>query len=221
MIAVGDIHGCYDSLMRLRDILPHDDLCFCGDLEDRGDKSKDVIEFVKSNNYKCVMGNHEEFMILSYNDNREKHYITSEMWYQNGGLKTIESYQNDEELFFEHRAWMKKLPIVIWANKNTVISHSRYLPCHGFPLSDKVKENILWSRCKSKDHHTNGILNIHGHSICYDVKMEYNYLNIDTGCHKNGLLTAYDIDTGVIYQYNRNTNGYNEFKIDLKGLVSD
>ena len=58
---IGDVHGEFDSLKALKDKLPQNaNLVFVGDLVDRGKKSKEVIDFVKDNNYLCVLGNHEK-----------------------------------------------------------------------------------------------------------------------------------------------------------------
>lgn len=61
---IGDVHGCYKTLLSLIKKLPKNaKLCFVGDLCDRGKNSKEVIAFVKSNNYDCVLGNHELFLL--------------------------------------------------------------------------------------------------------------------------------------------------------------
>ena len=45
MYIIGDVHGCYNTLMELIAKLPKDaKLCFVGDLIDRGPNSKDVVE---------------------------------------------------------------------------------------------------------------------------------------------------------------------------------
>ena len=57
MIIIADIHGCFKTLQALIKKLPEDqEICFSGDLIDRGRNSKDVVEFVKSNGYKCCRG---------------------------------------------------------------------------------------------------------------------------------------------------------------------
>jgi serine/threonine protein phosphatase 1 len=65
MIVIGDVHGGFDTLIKLIEKLPNDNICFVGDLIDRGPKSAQVVDFVIENNYDCVLGNHEELMIHS------------------------------------------------------------------------------------------------------------------------------------------------------------
>jgi serine/threonine protein phosphatase 1 len=105
---IGDVHGCYKTLLALIDKLPNKEnsnICFVGDLIDKGSNSKDVVEFVKSNNYPCVLGNHEKYMIdtlpLILEDMTNLNY----KWViKDGGDKTLKSY-NDLNLIKEHLEW--------------------------------------------------------------------------------------------------------------------
>ena len=66
---IGDVHGCYYTLMDLVDKLSKDaDLIFVGDLCDKGLYTKEVIEFVKSNNYivKCEQSQYFNFNLLVF-----------------------------------------------------------------------------------------------------------------------------------------------------------
>ena len=48
---IGDVHGCYRSLLALIEQLPRkfdSKICFVGDLIDRGPASADVVEFVRA-----------------------------------------------------------------------------------------------------------------------------------------------------------------------------
>jgi len=72
---IGDIHGCYDELIKLEDkIKEHSEknnispfIISVGDLIDRGNKSKDVLEHFfngnKNKTHLALMGNHELLMI--------------------------------------------------------------------------------------------------------------------------------------------------------------
>ena len=94
MIIIGDVHGCYDTLVALLDKIPQEEkdkgVVFCGDLIDRGPKSKQVIELVRNSSYKCVKGNHEILMIDCGPFPR-----FSDDWGHNGGNKTVKSYYPD------------------------------------------------------------------------------------------------------------------------------
>jgi len=158
MIILTDIHGCYDTLMALLAKIPQEEkdkgIVFCGDLIDRGPKSAQIVEFVKSNNYPCVLGNHEDMMIQEgamclkyYQRGQMNTAFYSSGWVPNGGNKTLYSYEThledqlddrglptevfDLTLYEEHTEWMKQLPIIIEFPKvvndkgeKLVISHS-------------------------------------------------------------------------------------------------
>ena len=96
---IGDIHGHFDTLKALISKLPkNSEFIFVGDLVDRGLHSKEVIEFIKINNYRCVLGNHEKMMIdygTSVIKNYPKHHYTNYYlsdWLYNGGKQTLISY---------------------------------------------------------------------------------------------------------------------------------
>ena len=107
-IAIGDVHGCYNTLKKLTRKLPKDStLIFLGDLCNRGKYSKDVIDFVIKNNYQCLIGNHE---VKLYRDlrrillSKEKKYdLFSNEKTQESNL-AIKSYKNT----FKAKKVMKK-----------------------------------------------------------------------------------------------------------------
>ena len=63
---IGDVHGCYKSLLALIEQFPNKQnskIVFVGDLIDRGINSFEVIEFVTNNKYSCIMGSHEKALL--------------------------------------------------------------------------------------------------------------------------------------------------------------
>lgn len=212
MIIIGDIHGRFDLLMRLISILPHTNLCFVGDLIDRGPYSRQVVQYVIDNNHICVMGNHEDFMVASYDKEGNVLEYIHDIWDGNGARATLMSYmvdgRIDDDTFHAHREWMSKLPIIYKVTDNIIISHSYCLPYINMDIKHPdVRESILWDRSVTK-HNTKDILNIHGHSIITrEPKIVNGYLNIDTGAYSFGILTAYDTDTGKIYSISDEDTG--------------
>lgn len=94
LIAIGDVHGCLETLAALLGRLaptPDDHLVFVGDYVDRGPDSFGVIEYLLrlGQEVPCTFlrGNHEA-MMLDYLDHGHM-----ELWSSNGGLATLESYE--------------------------------------------------------------------------------------------------------------------------------
>lgn len=216
---IGDVHGHYKTLLKLVDEFPkNSDLIFVGDLVDRGKYSKEVIEFVRKNGYRCVLGNHEELMIFAGNDFICKYKpgldITymHEMWMRNGGKETLYSYELieviDNRIVFkdykkgleqlkEDIKWLETLPLYIELenkkdDKSIVISHSNIGDVwhhHNNPKGQETfKEYALWNRKESRDDCE--VFNIFGHTPIEKVDTEKHFINIDTGCYINDVAYA-------------------------------
>ena len=93
---IGDIHGSIDMLNRIMDIIPwranKDLIIFLGDYIDRGEHSKEVIDYIinlkrYSQNVKCILGNHEKMFLDYLNGN-----IDERFFFINGGGMTLSSY---------------------------------------------------------------------------------------------------------------------------------
>ena len=216
MIVIGDVHGSYDELIKLIEKLPHKDICFVGDLIDRGPKSKQVVDLVIKEKYKCALGNHEDFMIHSiYREEASCKYKNAvyRMWLQNGGQNTIDSYAGDFDEILNHIDWMKTLPLYVKYNNHAgdefVISHSyanKYWKDRD-SNEESFRQSILWDRDSGNTNNMGDLINIIGHT---PVEEPYwfkagqngpcNLTMIDTGCVFDGSLTAIDLDTMKVYQ---------------------
>lgn len=204
MIVVGDIHGCFKTLMALVKKMPDKQLIAVGDLIDRGPQSKEVINFFIKNNHYSVMGNHED-MMTDINARR--------LWLANGGINTLRSYESGNGNYVDeleiHEDWVEKLPLII-EYKNFIISHSAVFHCWNVDQqSTDFIENALWCRNFLGLENTlpEGSVNIFGHSPVEKVLREKNFINIDCGCvfkrnnySRLGTLVAYDMDTDIFYE---------------------
>jgi len=205
---IGDVHGCYNTLLKLVNQLPNDaKLIFVGDLCDKGNFSKDVFEYVINNNHTCIYGNHEYLYFHYIRDAvfRNKHGI----WSKNeayGGAKTIASYNNDFDLINKHISWIEILPKYLEIGK--------YFITHGFGLpyyqrKDKLdhQKKLYINRVDNdefvddwEDYSNYNIINIFGHCKFDDVLIGDNYFGIDTACVYGNKLTAIELGTHKVYQ---------------------
>lgn len=196
MIVIGDVHGHYDILMALMDKLPQtEDICFVGDLIDRGPDSKKVVDFVIKNSYKCVKGNHEEFIEYSFkesSDGTEMDIIKDDydLWMLNGGTETLKSF---DDSFFDYINFFRNLPLFI-KHKNFLISHS-----YAENGENTDSDTLLWGRDFSKPIKSN-IINIFGHTPHREpVYYHKKHLCLDTCVFRTGVLTAVDTETMLLY----------------------
>ena len=168
---VGDVHGCFYTLQNLIARLPHDaELIFVGDLCDKGNFSKDVIDFVLENGYACVKGNHEHLMETYLEDaifhNKHSSWSSDKRY---GGMVTIDSYQGDQAKMLSHLAWIKTLPIYLQIDK--------YFITHGFTLPfyekrnnpDSYNDYLLNRYEKGMSVESNEVINIFGHCVFDEV----------------------------------------------------
>lgn len=197
MIIIGDVHGCYKTLMALIDKLPKEQkICFVGDLVDRGPENKKVLDFVMSNFHDCVMGNHEEMMIYD-----------RQMWACNGGLITYNEFENDDELKI-YVEYLKLLPYYKIYPDCIDKNGRKLLVCHGGLCDEDLDFNvrngtITWLRSDWVNHPE--YFQVVGHTPVKEPLIKDYMANIDTGCvfgtSKTPMkLTALQFPEMIVYQ---------------------
>lgn len=207
--AIGDIHGCFDSLKELVEnkiqLQKKDKLIFLGDYIDRGPKSKEVIDYIielQNNDYDVVtlLGNHESMLVDAYNNGG-----AMSKWIQNGGAETLKSFELDSLTNIDSKY------LDFFNNLKYYFENEEYLFVHaGFndtienPFTDKYC--MLW---KSREIYSNPLLKdrtiIHGHSpVSLNITLNQiannsKVVNIDGGCvYSNahlGKLVALEINS--------------------------
>ena len=209
IFAIGDIHGCADELKRLIEQLPLEKdstLVFLGDYINRGDQSRQVIDYILALNSQyhvvALMGNHEA-MFLDFLRDRSSQGAGAFIY--NGGGTTLASYGVDDpdapcQLPPAHEAFFKSLPIY-YATDDYFFVHAG-LP--DIPIEDietqKHKKTMLWIRDKFHRSKFNwGRLVIHGHTPITEVDFRKNRVNIDTACAYNNKLTAIELPSMALH----------------------
>lgn len=207
LFAIGDIHGCFDSLKELVEhkikLQKNDKLILLGDYIDRGDKSKEVIDFIielQNKGYDIVplLGNHEAMLLDAH---KNKDHIPQ--WIQNGGSETLKSFRINSlnNIDSKYLKFFRGL-IYYYSFDEFLFVHAGFNDTSVNPFEDKY--SILWN---CQETYTNPLLInktiVHGHCLISVSKCEnriaskLNAINIDTGCvFKNrdgyGVLTALD-----------------------------
>jgi serine/threonine protein phosphatase 1 len=205
-LAIGDIHGCLAALDTLLEAIepgPDDTLVLLGDYIDRGPDSRGVVERAIDLKARCrlvpLMGNHEE-MMLQVHGGQTHLYID---WLMFGGIATMKSYGGPrmKNIPDEHIAFLKGCPLYFETEGHFFI-HGNYIA--ELPLEAQPREVLLWDSLKMRHPgpHCSGKTGILGHSSQHSGEIfDLGYLKcIDTRCYDQGWLTALDVDSGQVWQ---------------------
>lgn len=192
---IGDVHGCLYTLKKLISKLPAEaEIILVGDLCDKGVYSKEVIEFVISNDYQCVKGNHEHLMQKYLYDAvmHQEHSPWSED-YRYGGIQTYESYIDDHASMHKHLRWIQDLPVYIQKEKY-FITHGYALPFYEHRDNQDYYNDFLLNRYeKGMKTQRSDVVNIFGHCVFDEVIEHESFYAIDTGCSYGNKLTAIEL----------------------------
>lgn len=210
-IVIGDVHGHYDTLMKLLDAIApskEDRVYFLGDLIDRGPKSAQVVEFVKESDYTCLLGNHEQ-MVLEILGQGNIKGSALQAWLYSGGYSTVNSYGEDG-ISQDHMDWMRTLPTHLDLGDYWLV-HAGVHP--RLPIEKQTTEQFCWIREEfhgmEEPYFPNKII-VTGHTITFTlpgvapgkIAQGRGWLDIDTGAYhpKSGWLTGLDLTNSLIYQ---------------------
>ena len=211
-IIIGDVHGHFDGLINLLEVIApdfNDQVYFLGDLIDRGPQSAQVVDFVQESPYQCLLGNHEQ-MLLDILVNRGSKQV-EQTWLRSGGRATVDSYE-EATIPQKHLDWMLSLPTHldlgdIW------LAHAGVDP--RLPLYQQTAAEFCWVRDEflsiSQPYFPDKLIII-GHTITFTLPgvspgklaQGQGWLDIDTGAYhpKSGWLTGVDITNCLVYQVN-------------------
>ena len=216
-IVIGDVHGCYKTLLALITKLPAGvPITFAGDLIDRGPDSRRVVQYVIDHGHDCVKGNHEDMMV-NYQDRANPAVVDYDsLFVMNGGLKTMESYYVFPADFKLHADWMRSLPVYIEYpeikredGRHLVVSHSAVGNVWKHRNNEEKRamfeENVMWDRDRFLDQPE--IFNIFGHTPqANGARIKSFFANIDTGAvfaregsDTYGVLTALQFPEMVVF----------------------
>ncbi len=206
-IAFGDIHGCLKAFETLLDVIAptaDDLLVLLGDYIDRGPDSRQVIQRVIDLDKQCrlvpLLGNHEVMLLEAL---KSLEYLVS--WLGYGGQQTMDSYGGDPaQIPSEHLEFMRNCRPYHETDTHLFV-HANYE--HDRPLEHQPETTTLWTHLSQRvpPPHQSGKKVVVGHTpqISGDILDLGHLVCIDTNCYGNGWLTALDVDSGEVFQANR------------------
>ena len=139
IFVIGDVHGCYDSLIALLEKAevrndPNTLLMFVGDIINKGPKSCEVLDFVRSSKSYCIMGNHERSAV------RKLRLIKMKVGYKPKASKRW-LYKLSEDDYH----YLLDLPLTISIpSLNAILVHGGLVPDK--PLEDHTQDDLLLMR---------------------------------------------------------------------------
>ena len=206
IFAIGDIHGCYDRLKAMMEMIPidfaSDTLVFIGDYIDRGPQSVEVVDYLIELKTRVpevifLKGNHEDMLDKFINGADRFTYLL------NGGQQTLDSYmaKSFQSEFFpipdNHMEFFKSLRL-FYETEEFIFVHAGLRP--KIPLKSQSSEDLLWIRDKFvKTKYDFGKRVIFGHTPLKQPLVEPNKIGIDTGAVYGNTLTCVQLPDLVFF----------------------
>jgi serine/threonine protein phosphatase 1 len=216
--AVGDVHGRYDLLKQLTELILQDWssrardrrplLIFCGDYVDRGPHSAAVVEALiwlqqRSDIQACFLKGNHEAALMRFLDNPPD----CGGWLRFGGVETLRSYgveppsPDDPATCFQardqllqrmpssHLRFLERLELMLVIGDYAFV-HAGVQP--GVDLRGQREEDLLWIRQEFlSDEGPFEKIIVHGHSWTDDKpQLLPHRIGLDTGAYATGVLTA-------------------------------
>jgi serine/threonine protein phosphatase 1 len=209
IFAVGDLHGCYEKLAAMMEILPWDKesgdvLLFIGDYIDRGPNSREVVDFLvklkrKGGDIIFLKGNHEKMLLDYYIEQKDQM-----LYVANGGAETIASYVEGgigRKAFVlpeDHLEFLLSLRLY-YETDDYIFVHAGLRD--GVPLNLQAEEDLLWIReefiYSAFDWNKRIIF---GHTALETPFVTPGKIGIDTGAVYGNRLTAVELPKMKFYQ---------------------
>jgi serine/threonine protein phosphatase 1 len=207
-IAIGDIHGCSMALDALLDAIeprPEDIIVTLGDYINRGPDTKGVldrlIDLGRRHRLVPVLGNHDQKLLEA----RTGLYPTT--WLGMGGIATLDSYGAGRDIALipdEHFEFLEGC-LDFHETDTHIFVHANYFP--DIPMAEQPVSMLRWESLRdvTPGPHESGKTVIVGHTSQKggEILDLGHLICIDTFCHGGGWLTALDVNTGEVWQANR------------------
>ncbi len=192
LFAISDIHGCfkpfYELVVEKIGLQKEDRLILLGDYIDRGEQSKEVIDFIidlknSGFNITALTGNHEQMLLDAYNNELNQY-----LWFMNSGMTTLVSFgiEDIRELDNKYLSFFSELDYFLESG-NLIFVHAGFNDNEPDPFTDR--HTMVWECSRV---YKNPLLQkrtiIHGHRpkriefVKQVISEKSNVIPIDTGC---------------------------------------
>jgi len=213
ILAISDIHGHYDELVRLLDFANYnskeDQLILLGDLVDRGTQNMKTLLYARDlekDGAIVLMGNHDKVAYLSMNELLTTGYGIDTQTHVNC-LNGSETYNE----FIKLPDVDKKIVRNFLRNRPLYFEYDKYIFVHSGispdrPINEVDEDVLLWSReefyefSSYKDrvvvfgHTPTKYLNTYQENLIWFDKINKDKIGVDCGCFFSGLLGCLEID---------------------------
>ena len=218
-LVVGDIHGKLALLNQLLEKMTYspaeDRLILIGDLVDRGEDSRGVVERAielkkqAPTSVVVIRGNHEAMMLAALARPESEQ---AELWYYNGGIETLQSYADEAgnlDVPEEHWDFIASLPT--WFEDEHAIYVHAGLPENDageflHPQDSSDNPELYWARNRRFFAEYTGKTIVFGHTITgmifgerEQVWMRDHVIAVDTGAYLTGTLSAVELPSRLVF----------------------
>ena len=214
LFAISDIHGCfnpfYELVVNVIKLRKSDRLILLGDYIDRGEQSREVIDFIMELqkggfNVTPLIGNHEVMLINSWTD-----MDIMPFWLMNSGMATLKSFGlgDIKDLNNQYLSFFNSLDYYLILG-NVIFVHAGFDDLAEDPFSDK--QAMIWEcRLSYKNPVLSSKTIIHGHrpkTVSYVERLineKSHVIPIDTGCVYGtekgyGVLSALEVKSMTLF----------------------
>lgn len=202
---VGDIHGCFDRLLDLLNVINFDEkvdrLFSVGDLCDRGPNSDQVMGWVEQPWFHPVRGNHEQ-MVIDANDPYNSEAEAS--LFQNGGKWFFSlDHTKQKEIAFAFECLPYMIEVETPNGVTFGIVHAD-VPWNDWNKTKErlyqedvqVRNYLTWSRDRVSGYTQGDVAGVDylivGHTPLPEYQQENNILRLDTGAVFKGKYEEYE-----------------------------
>lgn len=221
---VGDIHGCFDEWMELKNKIEKQDesakFILLGDIVDRGHKQKEMLDWALEHitlngKYQMIMGNHEEMKLELKWIVEESKEEYGDILDNYGWLLYLSDKNVSPERVIEYIEWMEKLPLY----KDITVNGRRFIIVHGGVSNSSIEDNkikedisrnirrdLIWNRDCDNNSGLKDTTIVHGHTPtllreAFKTEDSYKFQELMGKIYSTN--NKYNLDCGLVFKHSK------------------